>query len=385
MASKLLDLILKKPNSGQPQRNDRRIRTMNIVLAIVLAVILWAYVINEVNPETERTINDVPLRIVGENVLESNGLALLTEFDDTVSVVISGRRSDVYNINAAKLSAKIDVSGCVEGENQVSVQVSAPDKVSKAEARDGDFLVLVDRIVTEDKPVDVEISGDLSADTGVEIISLSENKVSVTGPSTYVKQVAAVSGVLEVQNSVNDYDRAVSLTPVDKEGDPVEGVELSQKTVTVEAQKTLTKTVSVEVVLTGNAPQGMTVTPASNLKLKIRGRYDDIKGISSLKTAPVSISGMTEDTSVDVTVQMPEGVTALDSGGDPIRNQGDGPAVINVDFTVRSASDEGEAASGNASQSGSSEESGGGSAAEGSDTGGDAGDGQDTGEDNSED
>ncbi|MBR2576512.1 MAG: hypothetical protein IKE40_04355, partial [Firmicutes bacterium] len=160
-------MIFKKPDAVS---NAKKVRVMNIVLAIVLAVILWAYVIGEVNPETETTISGVPLRVVGTNVLESKGLTLLTEFDDTVTVVISGRRSDVYNVNANKLSAKIDVSNCVEGENQISVQISAPDKVSKAEARDGDFLVLVDKIVTEDKPVDIQVSGNLSADTSVEVV-----------------------------------------------------------------------------------------------------------------------------------------------------------------------------------------------------------------------
>lgn len=353
--NKFQNLIFKRPN---PASNEKGVRIMNIVLAIVLAIILWAYVIGEVNPETETTVNGVPLRIVGTNVLESKGLTLLTEFDDTVSVVISGRRSDVYNVNANKLSAKIDVSNCVEGENQVSVQISAPDKVSKAEARDGDFLVLVDKIVTEEKPVDIQVSGDLSSDTSVEIVGISEEKLNVTGPGTYVEQVTALRGVLKVKDSTSEYNRSVELTPVDKDGNPVERVELSQKTVTVEAEKMLTKTVSVEVVTTGTAPEGMTVSPSSNLKLKIRGHYDDIKGITSLKTAPVNISGITQNSSVDVTVQLPPNITALDSGGDPIRNQTDDSVVIKVDFVVRSASDEGEAASAGSGENASSETAG---------------------------
>ena len=338
--SRFQNLIFQKPN---PASNEKKVRIMNIVLAIVLAIILWAYVIGEVNPETETTVSGVPLRIVGTNVLESKGLTLLTEFDDTVTVVVSGRRSDVYNVNASKLSAKIDVSDCVEGENQVSVQISAPDKVSKAEARDGDFLVIVDKVVTEEKPVDIQISGDLSSDTSVEIVNISEDKISVTGPSTYVEQVDSVRGVLKVKDSAAEYNRSVKLTPVDKDGNPVERVELSQETVTVEAEKLLTRTVSVEVVTTGSAPAGMSVTPASNLKLKIRGHYDDIKSIASLKTAPVNISGITQNTTMEVTVQLPPNITALDSGGDPIRNQTDDSVVIKVDFVVKSASDEGEA------------------------------------------
>lgn len=353
--NKLLDLIVKKPS---PASTENKVRVMNIVLAIILAVILWAYVIGEVNPETETTVSGVPLRIVGENVLESKGLTLLTEFDETVTVVVSGRRSDVYNVNASKLSAKIDVSGCVEGENQVTVQVSAPDKVSKAEARDGDFLVLVDKVVTEDKPVDIQVSGNLSSDTSVEIVGVSEDKISVTGPSTYVEQVSSLTGVLNVKDSVNEYNRNVEIVPTDKDGNLVEGVELSQTTVGVEAEKMMTKTVNVEVVTIGNSPEGMTVSPASSLKLKIRGKYDEMKNITSLKTSPVDISRITENASVDVTIQLPLGITALDNGGDPIRNQTDDSVTIKVDFIVRSAADESEAAAADSGDNASSETAG---------------------------
>ena len=353
--NKLLDLIVKKPS---PASTENKVRVMNIVLAIILAVILWAYVIGEVNPETETTVSGVPLRIVGENVLESKGLTLLTEFDETVTVVVSGRRSDVYNVNASKLSAKIDVSGCVEGENQVTVQVSAPDKVSKAEARDGDFLVLVDKVVTEDKPVDIQVSGNLSNDTSVEIVGVSEDKISVTGPSTYVEQVSSLTGVLNVKDSVNEYNRNVEIVPTDKDGNLVEGVELSQTTVGVEAEKMMTKTVNVEVVTSGNSPEGMTVSPASGLKLKIRGKYDEMKNITSLKTSPVDISRITENASVDVTIQLPLGITALDNGGDPIRNQTDDSVTIKVDFIVRSAADESEAAAADSGDNASSETAG---------------------------
>ena len=353
--NKLLDLIVKKPS---PASTENKVRVMNIVLAIILAVILWAYVIGEVNPETETTVSGVPLRIVGENVLESKGLTLLTEFDETVTVVVSGRRSDVYNVNASKLSAKIDVSGCVEGENQVTVQVSAPDKVSKAEARDGDFLVLVDKVVTEDKPVDIQVSGNLSNDTSVEIVGVSEDKISVTGPSTYVEQVSSLTGVLNVKDSVNEYNRNVEIVPTDKDGNLVEGVELSQTTVGVEAEKMMTKTVNVEVVTSGNSPEGMIVSPASGLKLKIRGKYDEMKNITSLKTSPVDISRITENASVDVTIQLPLGITALDNGGDPIRNQTDDSVTIKVDFIVRSAADESEAAAADSGDNASSETAG---------------------------
>ena len=54
-------------------------KKLNIVLAILAAVVLWAYVLGEVNPNTSDTIRGVPITFANEDMLEAGGLTILQD------------------------------------------------------------------------------------------------------------------------------------------------------------------------------------------------------------------------------------------------------------------------------------------------------------------
>ena len=326
---------VKKPDS-------KRVKTINIVLSIVLAVILWAYVIGDVNPETEKTLVGVPLTVVGEKDLAAQNLVVLTEFEDTVTAVINGRRSEIYGITADRLSARIDVSDCVEGENQISIKVTAPSNVNEAAAKDGNMVVVVDRLVTEEKPVEIVVDGDLRPGSEIEISSVNMETAKVYGPSTYVAEVDSVVGLLKAGDGEQDYSQTISLMAVDESGNAVKGVEILDPEVNVEAVKTLIKEVPVAVQYTGSPAPGVELIFPDSVTIDIKGKYGDISGITELYADPVDISGITQDTSVSVRVRIPSGASAVDAFGDPLGNSGNGTAVIEIDIRVKTEAAEGE-------------------------------------------
>lgn len=324
------------------KEESKRVKTINIILSIVLAVILWTYVIGEVNPETEKTLVGVPLTVAGENALAAQGLTVLTEFEDTVTAVIKGRRSEIYGMTAVRLSARIDLSDCVEGENQVTIKVTAPSNVDEAVAKDGHIVVVVDRLVTEEKPVEIAVSGDLRPGSDVEISSLNMETVQVYGPSTYVAEVDAVVGMLKVLDGEQDYSQTISLIPVDESGKAVRGVEILTPEVNVEATKTLMKEIAVEIPYTGTPPQGIELEMPDTVSVNIKGKYDDISGITVLNADPVDISGITQDTEVSVRVRIPSGAAAVNGFGEPVEGGGGSVAVVKIEIKVKNEAAEGE-------------------------------------------
>lgn len=334
MDNRLFRKLNKGKDKSKPE-DSKKVKTINIILSVVLAVILWAYVIGEVNPETEKTLEGVPLNIVGEKTLEAQGLVVITEFDDSVTAVIKGRRSEIYGMTANRLSARIDVSDCVEGENQVSVRVTAPSNVEEAAAKDGDLVVVVDRLVNEKKPVEVVISGELREGSEIDITSVSLESVGVSGPSTYVEKVDSVVGVLKVKDGQQDYSQEVSLIAVDKDGKAVKGVELDEPEVNVQAVKTLVKAFDVKVMYTGSPAEGISLEMPDSVDISLKGKYGDISKIESLETEAVDVSGITEDTYANVVFKIPSGAVAVNSFGEPLEGQADGTVVIKVEIKVK--------------------------------------------------
>lgn len=311
---------------------EKRVKAFNIILAIIMAVCLWAYVVGEVNPETHKTITDVPLTVTGESDLEANGLVMLTELSDTVDVVVSGRRSEVYDMSASKITARLDVSRLHEGENQVSIKVTAPSNVDEAIAKDGDFIIVVDTMVREEKPVVIDFKGNPGSGSNVAIEKISTEKVVVSGPKTIVAMVENVVGVLEVNASEDTYIETLVLKPLDAEGNEVMGVELSTNSVQVEAVKSLTKTVPVIIELKGTPPEGYAAEIDSEVNLRITGDSEDIKDVNEIIADAVDVSRMTETATVTVKAAIPAGVSALDSVGKIIK---DNSGKVDVEVKIK--------------------------------------------------
>ena len=328
---------------AEKENKGNRVKRLNIVMAILLAVFLWAYVIEEVNPETEKTIPGIPLNVVGENALAAQGLVVITEFDDTITAVLTGRRSEIYNMTASRLSAKIDVSDCKEGENHLVVKVSAPSNVDEAVARDGDLKVLVDRVIEAEKPVEVVVSGELNNGNDVEVSEPERKTVTVSGPTTYVERVDSVIGVLKVKNDQNEYQQTVHLVPVDAGGKIVKGVELAVEEIAVKAVKVLTKSVAVDVDFVGTPPEGVELVFPEAISVNVRGKYNFLRDMDSVKAEAVDVSEIREDTEIGLIVRLPAGVEALDASGKPLAGQQEGVVTVKIKIKVKNSEpDQGE-------------------------------------------
>lgn len=335
MTDKKISFFAKK-NKKELSKQSRRMKTLNLILAVVLAVALWAFVIGEVNPETEKTLTGVPLTVLGESDLAEKNLAVLTEFDDTVTVVVKGRRNDVYNINASKLSASVDVSQCTKGENQLSIKVTAPENVTEATVKNGDIVVVIDKIVTAEKDVEIVTDGDVGENKSVEVSSVSLDKVEVRGPSTYVAKVDSVVGILKVKEGINSYSQSVSLVAMDESGNTVEGVELVDSTVAVQAYLSVTKEIKVNISTTGNAPEDVSIDVPDNVSIKVKGKYDSVEKLESIDAQPVDISNITEDTKEKLTVTLPAGVSLAENTGAYTVNGAGNTVTIEIDIKATS-------------------------------------------------
>ena len=73
-----------------------------IALSVLIAFVLWAYVITSVSPESEETFYDIPVSYQND-VLEERGLMIVSE-TPTVTLKLKGNRSDLNELNANSIT-----------------------------------------------------------------------------------------------------------------------------------------------------------------------------------------------------------------------------------------------------------------------------------------
>ena len=284
-------------------------KKLNIVLAILAAVVLWAYVLGEVNPNTSDTIRGVPITFANEDMLEAEGLTILQTSAQAVNIHISGNRNDVNRVEAGDFTVICDVEGLQEGESTVRLTVTGPDTVTIDRISEEKITVTVDELVTAEKNIEVVISGEVSADQEPYVVETSSDTVQVTGAATLIDRITSVNAIVDV-GSVTDEMRTLTLelVPVDEQGSTVENVALSQSRINVTIVMMTKKTVALDVPVTNQNAGGFERTVDVPKTIVIKGTEEDLAAVDSISCETVDLAGITEDTEVRLTPVLPEGI-----------------------------------------------------------------------------
>ncbi len=284
-------------------------KRVNMILSLLIAIALWAFVIGEVNPEATRLYRDIPIHLIHESTLDESGLAVLSSSDASLTVTITGTRSEVNQIREKDIVATVDLDQAAIGENQLRVDVKVPNKVEVETQSINKIAVIVEQKISKDVPVKVRYNGSFAGEEEPITIYQSMETVTVTGAETNIGRVDHVDAVAEegvVTTEESTFD--CRLVPVDANTSKVYNVELSTSTIEVTAELAKTKTVPLEVpiVETETLQLQRTITVPETITLK--GRNVDLETIESVMAEQIDVNEITENTELEVIPILPENV-----------------------------------------------------------------------------
>lgn len=284
-------------------------KKVNIVISIVVAIVIWAYVVGEVDPSTTKTFSGIEIEFTNSDTLEDEGLAVVDPGKVAVDVTVVGKRADVSRLKAGSITAKVDLKGCGRGNNKIAIDVSVP-KTVKVDKSDPDTVtVRVDNLVTEKKTVEPKIKGLAKGKEAGEITALPK-EINVTGAESQVAKVDHVRATVKASKIKNgSIDTYVTPVPVDKSGNKVEFVDTVDSRVHVTGTVYDTKTVSLKVEVTGTVDSSVQLSKTTVPdEIEIKGTADRLKDISEVTAESVSLNGIKETTDITLHPDLPEGV-----------------------------------------------------------------------------
>ena len=279
-------------------------KTAMKIISLLAAICLWMYVVGEVDPETKGKVGDVPVNFINTEVLAANGLAVVNEEEITMSVMLKGKRSDVNDIKKSGLEAYVDVKDCEEGRNTRDIQIDVPDKVSLENVSAETLTFTVEKLDSQNKPVEIEFYGNSGSSELIPyIIECSHEEITVSGAKTSVRKIKALKGKIALEDVVSEKSKwiTVEVKPVNKNDKEIGGVGLSDTEVKVKVQLLLVKTVDLDVtkenldrsvnVESMSAPESIVLAgPESVMENieKIEGIVD-LRGVRESETLPIQL------------------------------------------------------------------------------------------------
>lgn len=288
---------------------------INAVIAFVAAVVLWLYVVGQVDPTTTGRITGVPVVFAGEESLAENDLALVDPGDVTVDLTIKGDRSDVRKLvaNSDRISVTADVTGLTKGTHEVTLDITVPNAVKLQKASIDEITVEIDDLVTKDIAVEVSYDGAFEVSQEAGNVKIDPESIAVTGAASTVQSIdhlSATVGVDELTEKTTVLTKSV--TPVDANGNPVNHVKLETNEVRVTASIIASKTLPLKVETTGTPAAGFEIgeinAPAT---VTVSGAPSALVDLTEVK-ATADVTDLEADATVTLVPDLPSGITVTE-------------------------------------------------------------------------
>lgn len=300
-----------KENKDNPRRGD----IFPKVFSVIVAVILWFYVIDVQNTNEEKTIFNVP--VVIENFENTDGLDIVSGKDYTIDVVVRGTKSDVMRVEQKNIYASVNMLGIDSAGNyKLDVNVSSPRNLTVVNQTVSQINVSVDKTVGKSVPIVVDAKYSIEGEfyeKGEEI--LSNDTVFISGPEKVIDSVKCAEARPEFGLLKSRVTSKVSLVLVDENGNDVLNPYVKLKetdvTVTIPVYKIASKKI-IANFYDVNYIYDYVVQPS---EIRVKGEATVVDNIDSIKTAPITeIDPML----VLKGLEIPEGISVLDKNGVPV-------------------------------------------------------------------
>lgn len=288
-------------------KNNTKIK----LIALLSAVVLWMYVMAVVDPEETKLFEDVPVTITNLDDLIDKDLVVYPETEITTNVYVTGKLSNIQKINKDDINVYGEIKQPIEGKNEIYLKTTPSQRVT-FEFKNSVAIINLEKVIEENKSIDVIIDGNSKGNVDSVELENVKDGINVSGPRSLVQEVDKIVAELSVQNKVDDFNTTLELKPVDKKGNVVNGIDLEITSVNAKVVLLKEKTVPIKIKYTDENTDNINLSDykLSQDTVLIKGKKEVIDKIESISTQAVNLLDVTQSTTKDINLEIPEGITS---------------------------------------------------------------------------
>ena len=303
-------------------------KVIRILLSLALALGIWLYVVTVIKPESEVTIQGIPIMLEGENTLAERDLVIVSNKNFTADLKLLGNRVDLNKLSASNIVLLADLTQITgPGEHNVRYSILYPNSVQPGNIdpleRDPQYITL-EIVEWGSKEVPVRVNYGMS--------NAPEGYVADRQNPHFDHDTITVSGPKEALEHLHHARIDVDLT--DKVSDIVDdyrpvfcdngGVALEEKQ-NIKYVDKLTSNVNfihatIQISRINEVPLVVEVIPGGGLTaediqldpsltyISVSGSDEVLAGLDKIVVGTIHLSQLLESTEIKFMITMPEGV-----------------------------------------------------------------------------
>lgn len=310
----------------------------SMLLSVVIAFGLWLYVVNNVSQETEATFYNIPVAFEREAALDERNLLIAGQSTQTVSLKLSGARSDLNKVSSANITVTADLSVIDTPGDRIPLtyNITFPGDVASnaivVESRSPSYIYLdVDSRRTKEVPVVVQWTGTRSGDHvyDTENAVLDNPTVTVTGPAEVADQIDHAMIQVDLTDRVESVSESYRYTLCNADGEPVDAAKITTNVEEVRVDMQIRRIKTVKLVADviyggGTSVETATVTVEPGV-IRLTGSDARLTDIGDTYTVcTINLAEIEKSQDLKYAISIPEGVNNI---------TGVTEAVVSVKFT----------------------------------------------------
>lgn len=275
------------------------------LIALFSAIALWMYVIAIVDPEDTKLIEDIPVTVSNLDELDDKNLVIYPDDSLLSSMNISGKLSNVKNIDKDDIKVYGEIDNPIEGKNEVYLRANMSERVSH-EFTQSTIIVNLEKKISKKFKININISDENKEN--IESMKLDEEYASVYGPRTQMNKVKNIIGKVDSINYEKNkiITKKVRLIPVDEDGKEVEDVYLENKYVNLNIKLLDSKKIPIKISFEDDEEDF--TYKLNYADVFVMGSKDNLKNINYIESESVSIEELKDKKSLEVNLVIPSGI-----------------------------------------------------------------------------
>ncbi len=288
------------------------------IASVVFAVILWVFVMVEINPPTEKEFTNIDLIFENNAALSDKDLIVKGNFEDIldkVTITVEADSDYLYLISEDNIKAYVDLS-VINKAGEQTVAIKATTSIGTVIQVDPSTVTLdVEDYITRTVPVTYEMENMPDENFYVSVPVFTPESVEIKGARSFVEQVSTAVCYIDLTEVTSDIKESMPLVLKNASGTELDtsdyGTELPSVIVdlSIKPQKEVPINLSGAIVGLNSIADGFVVTdyyvePSTVLVAAEKSILDQIVEV---QVDSVDITGAKTDLAIQTNVKEIDG------------------------------------------------------------------------------
>ena len=274
-------------SNGNIKSNKNKGNFWPKLFSVIAALFLWLYVFQAV--EYESVVKGVPILI--ENFNTNLGLDIVSGFESTVDVTLSGTKSTINEISSDSIKASVDLSDITKiGTYILDIELEAPGTAKIVNKSISQVKITVDKTAEKQIEITPMINYNIQYPYELGEPVLSENSVTLVGPETDILSVAKANVELNVGNVKNNVVANSNITLYDSKDYSIDSKYIIIEPSIIRVEIPVIKTDRFDIdpdIIIDSEKYDYRIEPK---RVYIKGGVNEVESLVSVKTERMQIN-----------------------------------------------------------------------------------------------